>query len=94
MTSYFADIEANGEIVLESKQVHIVETVGHGGRGLKRWHGHLNSNFDEGHFELGEYYLHLDDGREGKILISNIHISGQGQKIQFLGNGPLKEKES
>lgn len=79
-------------VIAENLDVVILETPSRTGR--PDWRGSFEVSFDV-NIEPGrdEYYeLVLEDGRSGKILITNIRISSQTQSksIKFVVSGGLE----
>ena len=60
------------------------------------WHGTLiitgdQREFQRVHLQQGEFVLKLNDGREGRILVTNIPVTPEGiGTVSFQGSGSLE----
>jgi hypothetical protein len=77
----------NNQVIIENVDIYLYETESDG---VKSWEGHFDiDNFAPGLLE-GEFQVNLDDGRSGKVIITNISTSNDSQTgIDFQGSGPL-----
>lgn len=60
---------------------------------LQGWHGSFISPTFIDIMPGGTFQLFLDDGRSGKIIITNMEMSNSTKQVfYFTGNGPLSYK--
>ena len=91
MKTFTARLTQDDELLYEDFKVFLEEATEPSG--LRSWYGAFQLP-PHAHLEPGEFYwLKLDDGRSGKVLIRNITISFHAPvQVSFVGSGPLSSE--
>ena len=78
----------NGErTLLEGLSVHIEEITE--SSGIKAWSGGFDLSGSQ-HIDPGPYRISLDDGRAGRILVTDVNVSSHSPtRVFFDSAGPL-----
>jgi hypothetical protein len=86
MGTYRGDLILDGKVVREDLEFWIQEIRPQPPAKLSEWRGSFEAPTGEDFDWTATYEVRLDDGRRGKLLVTNI----DGDSCMFQGTGPLE----